>query len=166
MRVSRRKQQNGWTLLELLLVLVCVIALSAILLYSFITPVNRQVSMRELSSQLSELVNAAHLWRHTNNNSYAGISMDQLKQQGLISEKWNTREMQNQFTIQSLTSQDYVACLRADSCIAITVFPVPKSCEYVVRVNSSGDVATIPSYNQCANNPERFKGKSFIIIYE
>lgn len=163
MRRPQHTSQHGWTLLELLLVLICVVGLAAILLYSFVTPTDRQASMRAVVSQVSQLVDAAHLWRHDHNN-YAGISIDELKNSALISTELNTDKIPNHYQISSFTSSTWPACIHANSCMQITISNIPKACQYVVTLDKSGSITTFPSADTCLNNPN-INLTSFSVVY-
>lgn len=163
MKIASCHTHSGWSLLELLLVLICVIALSAVLLYSFVTPLTRQVSKQDVISRIIQLTDAAHLWRHSKLD-YADISVTQLQTQGLLSTDWETSKMQNQYEIQSYASRDFSPCLRRDTCIAISISRIRNVCQYIIALHASNPVTTFPTYDQCINHPS--KNSYFTVVYE
>lgn len=54
--IRKRKDQSGYTMLELLLVLGIIIALAAIMIYAFLSRVNKQSAMNSSSAQVSNIV--------------------------------------------------------------------------------------------------------------
>ncbi len=54
----KKKNQSGYTMLELLLVLGIIIALAAIMIYAFLSRVNKQSSLQTSVAQVSNIVTA------------------------------------------------------------------------------------------------------------
>lgn len=57
------RKQKGWTLIELLLVIVCTLAFAAVTVYSLAWSVQKQRDLQQAVSDISELVQAAHSWK-------------------------------------------------------------------------------------------------------
>jgi type II secretory pathway pseudopilin PulG len=162
MKVTCFKHQKGWTLLELLLVLVCVIALAAILLYSFVGPVGRQVSMQQVTANISQLIDAAHVWRH-NHSTYERIDIEKLQKKGILSNDWQGGDSSTQYEITGNEDNNFKQCNRYN-CFEIIVTTIPSACDYVNALQGSNPVTTKPDFNQCENHPGLMS--SFKIIYE
>lgn len=62
-------RQQGWTLVELLIVLVCVSTLTAILILGIASRVHQQSSILQTTSDVKTLMSAVHTWRQ-NQDSY------------------------------------------------------------------------------------------------
>ncbi len=163
--MPQHKLESGYTMLELLIVLVCIIGLAAVMLYSFVTPVGRQVSINAVTSQISELLDAAHLWRHSNRN-YNNISISQLERKVFIPQNWDKRALPNRYTINSFTNNDWFQCSHNNSCVLISVSGVPRVCQFIIKLYETNPVVTFPSYNQCKETPNLNNNKKFMVVYD
>ncbi len=162
--ICSRKRFVGWTLLELLLVLGCIIMLCAILLYSFMGPIHRQASEQQVASKVSRLVDAAHLWRH-NHVTYKSISIDSLENVGLLPEYWGNDSL-IKFRIGGQLTITPPQCTHYN-CVLITIQNIKNACYYVIALHDSRPILTVPSYSYCEKHPEYPSNESNLyILYE
>ena len=82
LRSTTRKNVHGWTLIELLLVLMIVASLTAILVYTYVGSIHRQEKATMVVANVEDLIRAAHNWRL--NQVYTAESNLQLGQYGGI----------------------------------------------------------------------------------
>lgn len=142
------KQQSGWTLLELLLVLVCVSALTAVLVYSLLGSIYRQQATLRVASSIEQLVDASHLWRQQV-TSYAGIDLSALKSQGVLANDWGTADNRQAQKWQLQAYASGTTC-QNNQCFQVQFDAENRDpCLYVSHLQATKPILTVPTVAQC-----------------
>lgn len=121
---ARHNRQQGWTLLELILVLVCVAALTTVMVFSLMGAISQQQSVLRVSTQLNRLVDAAHSWRHQEISYQNLSSIQSLVDKGVIPDNLSTGPYrQFAFNVMNSDGGGSAQCVN-NQCFAVS-FNVP-----------------------------------------
>ena len=61
-KIFKKTKQSGYTLIELLLVIAIIIALTALMVYALVSRANKQANIHETAAQVSAIVTANRQW--------------------------------------------------------------------------------------------------------
>ncbi len=167
MFVRHKNRQKGWTLLELLLVLICIASLTTVMIYSFMSSIQQQKTVLHVSTNINRLVDAAHTWRHQG-TSYHGVSLDVLKQQGELPDNWPDDYLTQQKNFNLAVADDKSSQCQNGNCFAIT-FNTGKrdACLYAKNLVSTGVVTITPSLAFCNKDEEQQQPATQVtVVYE
>lgn len=189
--MQNNTRQQGWTLVELLIVLVCVSTLTAILILGIASRVHQQSSILQTTSDVQTLMSAVHTWRQ-NQDSYQkgyenidnpsnweskceGNTVSCLANNGYI-ESNQKSYFSHRYSVKSSSSGTIPACEAKNSpggqsvtrpCFQITVTEhKPNACDYIIRMHATHTaVDSIPTYKSCINEKKVLSIKKIIFTF-
>lgn len=185
MYLSTNKKTAGWTLIELLLVLICVAALTSILVYAFAGRVQQQDNTTMIVSNVDDLVAGAHNWRlnqsHskftggvvTGTPSYVGLpTISQLSTYGYLAPSWVSHRkkwLRNGSSTYSISQVNYarprIHCNTKNSCFMITIKNLKNPCYAVVAIAATIPNSIKPSVKRCQHKPDN-TSKNIRVYYD
>ena len=181
MRLTSIKSIAGWTLIELLLVLICISSLTAVFVYAFVGRIQRQDNSVMVVANVEDLVAAAHNWRlnqpHAIFNpsqpnqklttvpAYQGMkNLGLLHDTGYIAPNWiesGTGWLRNGLSTYSIgpftnkpanPKPKFQYCKSPYSCFQITISDIPHPCYVVNALADTHPKFISPSQPDCISN--------------